>query len=97
MNLDYLPEMIIVSFMRLQDVERAAAHSGDPSTWVYTGAALASQGTKQRSWTLIPQRVDFTVHVRNSIRHDESPANKYLPIFARKERLQKAREHYLQA
>lgn len=76
MNLDYFPEMIIVTFALHRDVLR--------------GLTLPPQVFEGR-WTFVASKIDFTCHVRNSERADDPPGEKYLPIVFRPHKLEAAR------
>jgi len=80
MNLDYFPDMVIVTFARHRDVLR--------------GLTIPPQAFDSR-WTFVASKIDFTCHVRNSDRADDPPGEKFLPIVFRPQRLEAARPHIM--
>ena len=76
LNLDYFPEMIVVTFLQNQVVQEAIKKK----TYVYEKQTDVASHT---NWTFEASKVNFTLTVRNCI-PDELPPNKYLPIFANK-------------
>jgi|LauGreDrversion4_2_1035121.scaffolds.fasta_scaffold176742_1 hypothetical protein len=80
LNLDYFPEMIIVTFASHRDVLR--------------GLALEQPPLFEDKWALVPSKIDFLCHVRNSERADDPPASKYLPIVFRPGRMELARAFF---
>ena len=53
-------------------------------------------GSKEtREWTFEASKVNFTCHIRNCAIADESPANKYLPLYVQKEKLKTVGKYFM--
>lgn len=83
LNLDYFPEHIVVTFVNHTDVMKTLARKE---------FKFACTSVKEpKTWTFEATKIDFICHVRNCTLGDESPPNKYLPIYVQNERMLKAR------
>ncbi|TNV85131.1 hypothetical protein FGO68_gene6960 [Halteria grandinella] len=89
MNLDSFPDYIVVTFVNHKDVVKTLEKASE----LFKFQLQSSKETKY--WSLQASKIDFTCHVRNCPRGDESAPNKYLPLFVQTERLVKAKEALL--
>lgn len=64
LNLDYFPEMIVVTFVQHQDVLKALSNR-DPHAWRYKGTSTLKNSKEMREWNFSASKVDFICHVRN--------------------------------
>ena len=81
LNLEYYPDYIIVTFLSYQDVQKALKRK----VFKYQ----SSNFSQELTFEAMP--VNFTVHVRNCNFPNDSPAIKYLPVYADKERATKCK------
>ncbi len=82
--MDYFPELIIATFVRHEDVQKALTG----------GLSIKYQcvtSSKDR-WTFDISKVDFICPVRNCASQDDGPANKYLPIYVQQDRIEKYKQ-----
>jgi hypothetical protein len=82
LNLDYMPDFITATFQQALNAQRALAST--PISYV-----KSTGGT----WTLTFSRVNFSLPIRNCALADDLPPNKYLPIWANRERAIKAKPY----
>jgi hypothetical protein len=82
LNFDYMPDFITVTFQQALDAQRAL--SSTPMSYV-----KSTGGT----WSLTFSRVTFSLPIRNCALADDLPPNKYLPIWANRERAIKAKPY----
>lgn len=77
MNLDYFPDMIVVTFVRHQDVVNALA---DQEPMLFKGGTLLPS-KEVRTLRLLKEKIDFTCPVRNCTMPDDLIPTKFMPIY----------------
>ena len=88
MNMDNFPEQIVVTFNQYKDCQRAIKKK------VFTKVASSSVlGGEELSLEGIA--VNCTIPVRNCNYPDDSPAQKYLPVYADVQRAEKYKKEKL--
>jgi len=92
LNLDYFPDMIIVTFTSHHAVVKALSRR-EPDEFKFKSSTMVNESKEPKYWIFEASKIDFTCHVRNCNLSDDSPPSKYLPIYVQQERMQLARQY----
>lgn len=82
LNLDYLPDFMIVTF-----------HNSKAAQAVFPRSPLKYTRVSGETWNFVAKSVNFTIPIRNCNNSEDLPPNKYLPIWANKERALTAKNY----
>jgi hypothetical protein len=90
MNLDYFPDMIVITYGQHKDVLNLVQQQETPNQKEISSNLLTYKTmVTAKEWQFKVSKIDFVLPVRTCARDDDSPPNKYMPFYLQKDKVER--------